>query len=78
MFLKNVYVDVTFSNKQLDNVTEIIFFLSCFFHLLILKQKGFFLLIYLLCHFGLRASKSVLMTEGVTLFYSQHRILLLV
>lgn len=42
MFLKNVDFDVTFSNKQLDNVTEIIFFLSFFFHLLILKQKGFF------------------------------------
>lgn len=41
MFLKNVDFDVTFSNKQLDNVTEIIFFLSFFFHLLILKQRVF-------------------------------------
>lgn len=42
MFLKNVYVDVTFSNKQLDNVTEIIFFLSFFFSSLDIKTKGFF------------------------------------
>lgn len=41
MFLKNVDFDVTFSNKQLDNVTEIIFFLSFFFHLLVLKQRVF-------------------------------------